>query len=202
MCVQYYPQTRTIAGLSFDGIENCLSSPAPAECPAFPLQENGFPGVKGRNCSGDSLQWPLRRSQGQKLQWGLSIAATMGGILGLNSCIQDRTKCPCYRGLPYFGEVCLLRGTPLQNESPGCIVQSPGGMPWPFSKPSGLEGVTQSMVGSLRSTLSTSTALKKATDCRKKHVTRMHVSVLLTCIHMQVPEASRTSSADERTWHV
>ena len=38
----------------------------------------------------------------------------------------------------------------------------------PFSSPRGLEGVTQSIVASLRSTESMSTALKKATDWEGK----------------------------------
>ena len=45
----------------------------------------------------------------------------------------------------------------------------------PFSRPSGFDGVLQSNVGSLRSTRSISTALKKATDCEKKKVNYIYM---------------------------
>ena len=42
----------------------------------------------------------------------------------------------------------------------------PFGMPEPYVKPAGLDGVTNSKSGSLRRHLSMSTALKKATDLK------------------------------------
>ncbi len=45
------------------------------------------------------------------------------------------------------------------------LTSLPGGIPCPFSSPRGLDGVMQSILGSLRRTKSMSTALKKATDC-------------------------------------
>ena len=73
----------------------------------------------------------------------------------------------------------LQKNTMWINEKPNpyiCIQQQlnwmavfiPCGMPCPFSRPRGFDGVLQSSVGSLRSTRSISTALKKATDCMKQ----------------------------------
>jgi len=47
---------------------------------------------------------------------------------------------------------------------PQRVINLPSSMPCPFFSPSGLEGVTQSISTSLRSTLSISTELKNATD--------------------------------------
>ena len=43
-------------------------------------------------------------------------------------------------------------------------LDTPGDIPWPLWSPSGVDGVLQSIVTSLRSTVSISTALKNATD--------------------------------------